>query len=136
MDSTEHRDLDALIESALREEPFRPVPARFHQRIEERLHIAALLEQERWQFRHALATGVSLLLAAVVCATLLLATADLDTWLAQNLPGAMGHWDYFTTTASRILPNVIASSAVTLGLLAAATVLLTLRPLFRFANPR
>ncbi|GMV91505.1 MAG: hypothetical protein AMXMBFR82_12830 [Candidatus Hydrogenedentota bacterium] len=115
MDLNEMDDMDRMIEEALRSEPMRNVPQGFHLRMSNRLHVTALVQNERQGFRFrmmATAAVFAILGAAIVGVP---ALAFYQGWGVQAVPGAMGYFDYLVVFAFQYWGEiVIALSATTL----------------------
>lgn len=120
-------DLDALIEAALASEPMRAVPAALHRRVEERLRITAMIEQERARFRYSMLSVAAAFVLALGAGGALVAFTNLRGVLYYGVPGMMGTVDYYTTSMTQSWSSY--SGAYTLGLsvlLAFGTVLMAI----------
>ncbi len=120
MDNKNFSDLDALIEQALAEEPMQPVPAGFHGRLDERLHIASIVDRERQRLRFSVASGSILLVAVAFGLVGLPAIAHFQGWLVNSIPGGMGYVDL---AVSRFATVGVSGSATTAIVVAAAGIL-------------
>ena len=129
MISNESYPVDALIEAALADEPLRPVPENFQQRLAGRLRIAALLREECRRFRTAVGMAGLAAAATVGCAVLFAAFADIPGLLTHGVPGGMGLFDYLTTYAALTWSDAGSSLVLTLVPVAAVTMVLLLVPL-------
>ena len=89
MPPDEQDKLDALIESALFDEPELGVPFGFHRAVDERLHMAALLDLERGRFRRCwISAGAFVSLVALASAVGWIA-ADVGGTISRTVPGAL-----------------------------------------------
>ncbi len=86
--------LEALIGAALLSEPLRAVPEDFHRCVTNRLHIAALMAQERRRFRLITVMAGLALACAAGCVGLFVVLSDLPGLLRYGVPGGMGYIDY------------------------------------------
>ena len=105
MNRTEMRDLDRVIEEALRSEPLRPVPAGFHAHVLQKVQGTAMMESDRQglQFRFAAA---ALVFAALGASLFVVPFFSLFlAWAGNALPGGMGYF-------SQVLMFVMQSNAV------------------------
>ena len=96
MDSSENRDLDATIETALSTEPLRPVSPGFFGRVRQRLALVAMIRQEQRRFRQY-AVGFGAAVLAAFGGLLLAYIASIPSRLAWYVPGGMGFVDYVNT---------------------------------------
>ncbi|MCC6143421.1 MAG: hypothetical protein IT368_06415 [Candidatus Hydrogenedentes bacterium] len=123
-------DIDAIIEEALRSEAFRAAPVTLQRRVEERLRIGALMEQEQARFRYSMASIAVVFVAGLVGGAAFLAFTNLQDILYYGVPGAMGTLDYYVASIMVILTSWSGDYTLSLSLLlAAGTVLLALIPL-------
>ncbi len=120
MESEKRDELDSLIDSVLRDEPERNVPFAFHRGVEERLHIASLLDRERKRFRTCWAfagTVAGILAAGTAMAWFGAGIPDL---VGRAVPGALGSYDQFVfVLANHWLSMALASIGLLAGLAAA-----------------
>lgn len=91
-------ELDALIESALRDEPLLPVPVGLHARVAERVHWAALQQKERARFRNTLLTGLAGSAGIITLAVLFVGMTSFHVLLEHGVSGGLGLMDYYRTT--------------------------------------
>lgn len=132
MDSRMPIDMDAVIEAALRGEPLLPAPATLHSRVEERLRIAQLREQEQQRFRYTMATLAVSMLAIVGVTAVVVSFTNLYVLFNQGVSGGRGQVDAFM--ASMLLSYTGYSGAYSLLsslLLAGGTLLIGLVPLWK-----
>jgi hypothetical protein len=123
-------EIDAIIAEALRSEPFRPAPITLQRRVEERLRIGALVEQEQARFRYSMASIAIVFIAGLVGGAAFLAFTNLQDILYYGVPGAMGTLDYYVASIMVVLTSWSGAYTFSLSLLlAAGTVLLALIPL-------
>ncbi|MBN2311877.1 MAG: hypothetical protein JXR94_23055 [Candidatus Hydrogenedentes bacterium] len=115
MDDRGMQELDALIERSLRDEQMRAVPAGFHNRLNERLKVAAIVERERHRVRYGAMAGVFLF--GMLGITLLFAPvmSYLQGWLVRSVPGGMGYLDYIVVSLLNTSPVWARTSAVVLA---------------------
>ncbi len=90
--------LDELIDSALASEPLRATPLGMARRVEDRLRIAALMEQEQQRFRYSMGMTLLAFVGAIVAAGWFVALTNLQTVIAYGMPGALGTYDYYATS--------------------------------------
>jgi len=123
-------ELDALIESALRDEPLAPVPRDLHGRITARVQLAALEQKERARFRNALLSGFAGAVGTVAMAVALLALTNFNVLLNHGVSGGLGFLDYYTATFELPWPirpdGLVLAACIALGGL---TIWAGLRPL-------
>ncbi len=132
MDGRKPIDIDASIESALRGEPFLPAPATLHRRVEERVRIAQLREQEQARFRYTMATMAVSMLAVLGVTVMIVSFTNLYVLWNQGISGGKGQVDAFM--ASMLLSYTGYSGAYSLLsslLLAGGTLLIGLVPLWK-----
>jgi len=135
MSSIDRDNLDSVIDAALKDEAFQPVPLGLHRRIEERLWITVLLEEERQRFRSGTLIGALLLLTVAASAVLVLVSGFPET-LAGSVPGAMGFYDYYMTSLALTWSHVTGSFLPIVSLAAGATLFLILGPVARLVSRR
>lgn len=99
MTSLDHDKLDALIESALTDEPWRPSPKGLYQRIEASLRV----ERVRQRMRRRLAMMCAGTVAAAVA--LVVAGIGFSQSAAMFVPGGMGQIDY-VRSAFALSPSI------------------------------
>lgn len=127
MDSSEHRDGDAAIETALRSEPMRRVSSGFFGRMRQRLAIVALIKrEERWFRQNATAAGVFLLAVLVVLG--LAYVASIPSRLAWYVPGGMGIIDYLKSEMFLSMPVLVTLLALAFVVSFGAAVFAFMRP--------
>jgi hypothetical protein len=97
MKTSDFEDLDQTIEATLAAEPLRPTPPGLYRRIRKRLAVVALIQQEQYRFWHSVAAGVGVLATAAGITLLLMLVFGGPSVLLQNIPGAMGYYDYLKT---------------------------------------
>ena len=119
----DYDNLDAFIDAALQDEPLRDTPFGFHARFEERLRFSVALQRERARFRNCLVSAASLVIFLGVCVGVTIGSGQVTSRLAASIPGALGYYDYFSSTATVWGPTVIGiavllSMVMLLGLLA------------------
>ncbi|MBX3177807.1 MAG: hypothetical protein KF886_10625 [Candidatus Hydrogenedentes bacterium] len=129
-------ELDALIESALRDEPLLPAPAGMHARIVGRVEWSALAERERARFRNALIGGLVAGVAVVAVAVTIVAFTNFHLLLAHGISGGLGrldyYSDYYSTALQRPWPVTADANFLALALLLGAiTVWVGVQPLLR-----
>jgi hypothetical protein len=128
MDEYTPEELDTLIEEALKIEPMRRAPLTLHRRVLERVHVAALCEQEKIRFRYSMLGMAVAFLAVVAGAVLMVSLTNLWGVMNYGVPGGKGQFDYYATSMfiswtryggaySMILSILGAGIAVLLGLL-------------------
>lgn len=123
-------ELDALIESALRDEPLVPVPRDLHGRITERVQLAALEQQARARFRNALLSGFLGAVCVVGLSVALIALTNFHVLLDHGVSGGLGFLDYYTATFK--MPWPVQTDGLVLALclgLGGLTIFAGLRPL-------
>ena len=86
--------IDDVIEQALRNEPLQTVPPRLFGRIRARLVVAAMIEQERRQFRQSVAASGVVVLGVFAAGVCLAAAPELVERPLGDIPGALGLFDY------------------------------------------
>lgn len=111
MQANPSRDLDSLIDGALRAESLRPTPPGFHARIERRLRVAAVIEQERREFRARVMARTALVAVAAIGLLALGAGLGLPQWVA-TVPGGLGYCDYAWTSAAEASSPLMASARI------------------------
>lgn len=97
MAEMEPRDLDALIESALKGERMLAAPIDFHRKVEERVRIAALKERERVRFRFWMQSLVASACGALFLASSVVAVTNLQLIVTNGVSGGKGVYDYYLT---------------------------------------
>lgn len=97
--------LDALIESALRDEPVAPVPRDLHARIYERVELAALEQKERARFRNTLLGALAAGAGVVATAVVLVALTNFQLLLDHGVGGWRGLLDYYAATFQLSVPG-------------------------------
>lgn len=121
-------ELDALIEEALHNEPMRRAPLTLHRKVLERVHVAALREQEKVRFRYTMLGMAAAFLAVIAGAILIVSLTNLWGVMNYGVPGGKGKYDYYATSMflswtqysgaySLVLSVLGAGIAVVLGLL-------------------
>ena len=90
--------LDELIDSTLASEPLRAAPLGMARRVEDRLRIAALMEQEQHRFRYSMGMTLLAFVGAIVATGWFVALTNLQTVIAYGMPGALGTYDYYATS--------------------------------------
>lgn len=121
MDLNEMDDMDRMIEDALRSEPLREVPRGFHQRMSNRLQVAALVQTERQGFRFRMMATAAVLLALGATVIGVPFLAFYQGWAVQTVPGAMGYFDSLVVFAMQYWGEIV----VALGAAAVLAVLAT-----------
>lgn len=125
--------LDSLIESALRNEPMLTAPMNFHRRVEERVRIAAMHDQELTRFRYSMASLALAFCGAVGLAAAVIVFTNFDLLLANGLPGGGGIYDryavFMTQSWSSYSGTYMFAASATL---AVGTLLVALIPLGRY----
>lgn len=126
-------DLDALIEEALREEPFLHAPSSLHRGVEARLAMAALRDREQMRFRWSMAVLVLSFCAVLLTAGGLVWFTHLGLLYQDGVSGGRGQMDYYTTSVVMTWTSYQGgySLVVSLALAAGAVLLALLRPLDR-----
>jgi len=125
--------IEAIIDTALRAEPLRPVPLTLHRRVEERIRIAALLEQEKVRFRYSMATLAIAVLGSLALAGLVLSVTNLSDVLMHGVAGGKGQYDSYATSMMQSWSAYRGAYSLLLSIvLAGGTVLLGIIPLRRF----
>lgn len=89
-------ELDALIESALRTEPMLAAPMNLHRRVEERVRLIALREDEVARFRYSMLSLVVAFCGAISMAAAVIVFSNFELLLANGLPGGGGIFDRYT----------------------------------------
>ena len=112
------KNLDALIDEALRTQPERDVPFGFQRRTTERLRLVVLLDREVAQFRAAYTGAVVFLSLLGLGGGLAWFVIDVPELIARAVPGALGFYDQF-------MLFVAANAGALGGLSLAAFLLLT-----------
>lgn len=121
----EFDDLDGFIESALRSEPFRPVPFGFQRRVEDRLRVAALCERERRRFRRCM-TVAGMVMVGLVSAGIFFVFLAGAGGLAASIPGFLGFYDGFVSLAAFWWPGAVGLAVVVACMLGLGSMLLEL----------
>ena len=95
MDCRKPENMDEAIQSMLRVEPMRSVPAGFGRKVKARVTLAAMLDWERQRWRYLSAAALIGLLAALVCmAVPALFPRALEQAISHLVPGGAGYADY------------------------------------------
>lgn len=100
MDWNRPEQVDAAIESMLRAEPMRTVPAGFGRKVKNRVAMAAMLDTERQQWRYV--RGAMSLGAAMLAGCFLAAASYprmLEWAVGWFVPGGAGYFDYLVSLA-------------------------------------
>lgn len=133
MSGKPEKDLDIIIDEALRTEPMRSAPPTLHRRVQERVRMVHLREQEQARFRYSMAALTFSFLAAIGMTALVVSFSNLDVMLSHGVAGGAGMLDYHATSMQ--LSALDYSGAYSLGislLFAAATLVVGLIPLRRY----
>lgn len=93
----EARDIDGIIEDALKGERMLSVPINFHRTVEERVSIAALKERERARFRFWMQSLFASACLALFLASTLVAVTNLQLIVTNGVSGGKGVYDYYLT---------------------------------------
>ncbi|MBX7258399.1 MAG: hypothetical protein K1Y02_18695 [Candidatus Hydrogenedentes bacterium] len=131
MNPTRMRDLDEVIEDALKSEPLRTVPAEFHLRVLERVQGTAMedAEQRGRQFRFAASVLVFMALGASLFAVPFF--SFFVAWLGGILPGGMGYFTQIIMVLMKshalLLTTIVACSTLAVVSLALAVGLYAVR---------
>ncbi len=121
--------LDALIDEALRGEPYLSAPLSLHRGVEARLRIASLLDREKTRFTCSMAAFLGVLAASLSVAGLLLWFTNLSFLYSEGVSGGKGWLDYYATawamswTSYQGAYSMAVSFIVTVGALLLALVL-------------
>lgn len=118
--------MDSLIERALRSEPPRDMPPGFLARVTRRVRTEALLEEERRRFRRYLLRWSAGCGVFALCAAALVVGLGLPAGALQEVPGALGYWDYLTVSFSLWLMSAAGSGVMLLLYGVGGTVAITL----------
>lgn len=97
--------LDALIEAALSEDVFLPVPVGLQEKINERIQLAALQQREQTRFRNAMLTGLAAAVGVVSALVAIVASTKFDVLLKHGVSGGQGLLDYYTATFALAWPQ-------------------------------
>lgn len=119
MNPTRMRDLDSLIEEALKSEPLRAAPADFRARVLERVQGTAMEEAEQRGRQFRLAAGFLVFFALGASLFAVPFFSFFVAWAGSVLPGGMG---YFT----QVITFVMHSHAALLTAVVAGSVLAAL----------
>lgn len=109
-------NLDALIESALRDSTSSEAPPGLCRKIDRELRIRAARHGELQRLRVTLLAWITVVLAAVLGVTGLVWHTDLLEHLGSNLPGGLGYYDYLVVTTVSYLAPVLGALLGILGL--------------------
>ncbi|HNR32212.1 MAG TPA: hypothetical protein PKI11_15080 [Candidatus Hydrogenedentes bacterium] len=124
------RDLDTLIESALRAEPMLPTPPALHERVMRRLDVQAMMDRERARFRASMAMMCVAAVAIILSGVLFVAFTNLRHVADYGAPGAKGRLDYIINNLSWYYTGYTGAYSLGLSLLLAlGTLLLIIVPL-------
>jgi hypothetical protein len=126
MDSAEPRDLDTTIDTALREDPLRPVPVGFCRRIRNRVALLTMIREERCWVRYSLAAGSGLFGALMITLAFFALFTDVPRFLVRDVPGGMGYYDYLVSAVFLSPLTVLATLALVLVLPFGATLITTI----------
>lgn len=136
MAARQFRELDTLIETALRGECFRPTPPGLHREIEARLCIAAARLQERRRLCIKLFVLLGIALLTVLGPVAILWQTGLAAYAERGIPGALGHYDYFVTSVLLHWTYFLGASVALLGVCSALVILVTVAPVLIGPPPR
>ena len=125
-------ELDALIETALRNEPLLPAPEHLHAKVVERVQWAALQQKERARFRNALLTSLAAFVGIIALAVVLVVLTSFHILLEHGISGALGRMDYYRATLAFSWPGRLDNLFLAIvAILAAITISAGLQPLWR-----
>ena len=116
--------LDQFIDTALRDDPIRPVPFGFGAAVANRVRAAAMLRRQRRHMRQSLA---ALFLGALVVIAGAAATWQSGGEFLSRVPGGLGYVDYWSVQMTGLWPGIAASAVLLLFGLTASAVLLETR---------
>lgn len=129
------QNLDALIERALTGDAPVAVPVTLLAGVEERLRVAAIRDREWVRFRLSMLTLLLALFSALVAAFFSLWFTKLNLIANVGVSGGKGQYDYYATALGLFFGDYRGSySLVASLLLAAATLLLCVKPLRRYLD--
>lgn len=133
MKPDEFNSLDGFIESALRGEAMRTVPPGLRRRVQEKLHIAALLERERQRFRRCLVVAALVLLGLLSSSGIAAVLGDVRGTILGSVPGAMGLYDQFASRLGLWWPGLAGLTGVLVCMLGMGSLLQVALPLGKAA---
>lgn len=88
-------EMDTLIESALRNQPVLSAPMNLHRRVEERVRLIALRDDEVVRFRYSMLSLVVAFCSAIGLAAAVVVFTNFELLLANGLPGGGGVFDRY-----------------------------------------
>lgn len=133
MNSRKPIDIDAAIEAALSGEPMRTAPETLHRRVEERLRIVRLKDQEQSRFRYTMSTMAVGFLVVLAMTGLIVSVTNFYVLILHGVSGGKGQYDAYATSwlisASGYSGAYSLLSSLLLGL---GTFIVALIPLWKY----
>lgn len=94
-------EMDALIESALRSEPMLSAPMHLHRRVEERVRLIALRDNEVTRFRYSMLSLAVAFCGAIGMAAAVIVFTNFELVMNTGIPGGGALFDRYTGIMSQ-----------------------------------
>ena len=109
----EVHNVEKTIKDALTGESMRPVPSGMHNRINQRLKITALIQNERRQFRRTMVMALSMLFLCFGAGISFAFYGGVKGLFETAAPGALGYIDYMSSSYNgATMPSDMLISAI------------------------